>query len=112
MFKKSADLTHLHQRTGSHATKGSARGVVMLRALGADDFHSEESKLLRRQRLRILRWQRSTAIGEFKNVLAMIDEAVERRDTIMIRALRTSLRRLSKNLTAVGVEIDELKNID
>lgn len=37
MYKKTADLHHLHERTASHATKGGARGTPWFEQLSDDE---------------------------------------------------------------------------
>lgn len=105
MYKKSADLIHLHARTASHATKGSGRGTVWWRTADSENYNpGAHRKELNSARRHIFK-QYGIAAAEFKKLLEMTADAVSRRDQATILALRPSIRRFSKNLKKMRKEI-------
>lgn len=102
MYKKSADLVHFHKRAASHATKGSGRGTVWWNADDPEAFDRVEA-------LKSLKKQYGAAMARFRAVLEMNADAVVRRDTPAIHALRPTIRTFSKNLKKMTKELDRLK---
>lgn len=113
MYQKTADLLHLHERTGSHATKGTGRGTVPNMTMpDPEAFDPRQERFEHKRKLREAMNHHRLAMAQFKDVLRLTDEAVARRDVEMVRALRPSVRALSKNLKKAGLELQELKRVD
>lgn len=98
MFKKSADLIHLHARTGSHATKGAATGRVDIRKRDHTDFdvrlESQQFKLARREL-----YSRINKISvELAPLLDAFILANERCDVVTAEALRPRVKILRDEL--------------
>lgn len=109
MYKKTADLHHLHERTASHATKGSGRGTVWWNVHDPANFDPRAVKRELRLRRAFIGRQYNSAMIEFKQILEMNKDAVLHRDQAMILTLRPSIRAFSKNLRKIKKEMDELE---
>jgi hypothetical protein len=109
MYKKTADLHHLHERTASHATKGTGRGTVWWNTTDPNGFDAKKEIKAKQQERRRLHQQQAAAIVEFKSVLKLTDDAVARNDFETVRALRPSVRALSKILRKTNRDMQEIR---
>lgn len=108
MFKKSADLIHLHERTGSHATKGTGRGTVPHMIVpDPDAFDRREFEL----KYRLMVHQFYVALGEYRASIKIHNDAIERKDNETARAVVPIMRTFKKNITAMKIEMDKTKEI-
>lgn len=106
MFKKTADLTHFHERTGSHATKGTGRGTVWWKTADPENFSRRE---LAAEKGRMIKQYRD-AMAQFHIVIGLHREAVERgSDPLATKQLVMSMRTFSQNLRQAKIDLDQIK---
>jgi hypothetical protein len=103
MFKKSADLIHLHERTGSHSTKGSGRGTVWWYVSGPGRRELDEARLIE------LRKTMAIVGEEYRRVVKIHNSACDARNGDLMRAVRPSVHKLRKSLKRLKREKIELK---
>jgi hypothetical protein len=108
MYKKSADLIHLNERTGSHATKGRGRGTVPQMVVpDPDAFDGREMRMKKR----LLEHQLYIAIGEYRASITIHNSAIERKDSEVARAVRPTMRAFERNIKKMKIEIAKIKEV-
>jgi len=111
MFKKAGDNVHYLERTGSHSTKGSRRGVDHMAPLTSEDFNSEQNIIGRRREIRYLRKLISIDIAQATQVKAAMLDAAESGNTELMDVLLPIMKDLNERIRAKTVERDELKRV-
>jgi hypothetical protein len=108
MYKKSADLIHLNERTGSHATKGPGRGTVP-HMIVPDPEAFDRKELVMRKKL--LEHQLYPALGEYTASIKIYNDAVERHDISTVKAVRPTMRAFRSHVKRIKREIANIKEI-
>lgn len=109
MFKKAGDNVHFLDRTGSHSTKGSRRGIDRMAPMTADDFDSEQNIIARRAEIRALRRLIAADIAQVTQMKAVMLQAAEADNAAVMDALRPILNEANDRIRANKVILDELR---
>lgn len=109
MFKKAGDNVHFLDRTGSHSTKGSRRGVDHMAPMTSEDFNSEQNIKLRRREIRKLRRSIAADIQQAAAVKVVLNEAAETGNTQLMDAVRPVFCDLNEKIKIAKSRRAELK---
>lgn len=107
MFKKAGDNVHYLERTGSHATKGRATGLVEQRKLDETDFHSDAANLLRWARIKELKKLRSVPNRDYWRIIEILKVC----DSATRNGLISTLKHTRKRIRELNLEIAELRAV-
>lgn len=109
MFKKSADLIHFNERTGSHATKGWPTGLVEQRKLDETDFGSIPNILARRAEISRLQSEMKFAHRTLAEVMPTYQEAVAAKDIETLKKIAGPVNKLLRGIRRATARIRELR---
>lgn len=107
MFKKSADLIHLHDRTGSHATKGFATGRLDIPS--PEDFMSPANIAERVREIRELGAKKRAINDAVKEAQPILEKAIASGDRDLVKSLRKAIGRAIGEAIKLSKQQKELR---